>query len=107
MSRSHSAGVAGSFFGVVTDFMFLCLAKTDDVRHIASLCVGHVHNDTAQPTEQIDPLLPLGFTGILPCDDWAVKDRFTPHKVQFVSLEVAKALCFVPTRHNLIVAMKK
>ena len=107
MSRSHSAGVAGSFFGVATDFMFLCLAKADDVRLIASLCVSHVHNDAAQPTEQIDSLLPVGLTRILPCDDWAVKDRFTPHKVYFVALEVAKALCFVPTRPDLIVAMKK
>jgi hypothetical protein len=84
--------------------MFFCLAKADDVRLIASLCVGNVHNDAAQPTEQIDPLLPVGFTRIFPGDDWSVKDRFTAHKVQFVALEVAKTLCLVPSRHGLIVA---
>ena len=40
--------------------MLLCLAKTDDVRLIASLRVGHVHDDAVEPAEQIDPLLTIG-----------------------------------------------
>ena len=59
ISASHSAGVAGGFFRVATDFMLLCLAKTDDVRLIASLRVGHVHDDAFKPPEQVDSLLGL------------------------------------------------
>jgi hypothetical protein len=43
--------------------MLFCLAKTDDVRLIASLRVGHVHDDAFKPAEQVDPLLIVGFPG--------------------------------------------
>lgn len=51
---SHSAGVAGGFFRIETDFMLLCFVKTDDVRFIVSLCVCHVHDDAFKPAEQVD-----------------------------------------------------
>ena len=44
MTASHSAEVAGSFFRVTSDFMPFCFANADDVRLIASLRVGHVHD---------------------------------------------------------------
>ena len=53
--------------------MLFYLAKTDDVRLIASLCVGHMDNDAAQPAEQIDPLLAVGLTVVLPSDDRAIE----------------------------------
>jgi hypothetical protein len=72
--------------------MLLCLAKTDDVRLIASLCVGHVHNDAFKPAEQIDSLLSIGFPGIFPGDDWSIEDSFTTSEVQSVVFDVAKTL---------------
>jgi hypothetical protein len=54
--------------------MLLCLAKTDDVRLIASLRVGHVHDDALKPAEQIDSVLAIGLPGIFPSDDRPVED---------------------------------
>ena len=107
MSVSHSAGVAGGFFRVAPDFMLLCLAKTDDVRLIASLCVCHVHDDALEPTEQADPLLAVGFAVVFPGDDRAVEYSFATNEVQSVSPDVAQPLRFVPGRHSLIVATNK
>jgi hypothetical protein len=84
--------------------MLLCLAKTDDVRLIASLCVGHMHNDAIKPPEQIDSLLTIGFPGIFPSDDWSIEDSLATNEVKSVAFDVAEAFRFVPGRHALIVA---
>jgi hypothetical protein len=72
--------------------MLCCLAKTDDVRFIASLRVGHVHNDAIQPAKQVDPLLPIGTAGVFPGDDGSIKDSFASDEIQAVVLDVAKTL---------------
>lgn len=72
ISDSQSAGVAGGFLRVPTDFTLLCLAQTDDVRLIATLCVSHVHDDAIKPSEQVDPPLAMSFTRIFPTDDGAI-----------------------------------
>jgi predicted nuclease of predicted toxin-antitoxin system len=52
--------------------MLLCLAETDEVRLIATLCVSHVHDDAIKPSEQVDPPLAMSFTRIFPTDDGAI-----------------------------------
>ena len=89
MTASHSAGLAGNFFRVAPDFMLFCLANTDDVRFIASLRVGHLHDDAVQPAEQVDPLLAVRFADIFPSDDRAIEDCLATNEVQAVDLEVA------------------
>ena len=78
--------------------MLLCLAKTDDVRLIASLRVAHVHDDAFEPTEQVDSLLPVGFSGISPGDDQSVEDGFATNEIKSVVLDIAKPLRLVPAR---------
>ena len=84
--------------------MLFCLAKTDDVRLIASLCIGHMYNDAAQPAEQIDPLLAVGLTVVLPSDDRAIEDCLATHEIQTVDSDFASSLRLVPGHHDLIVA---
>jgi len=84
--------------------MLLCLAKTDDVRLIASLRVSHVHDDAIKPPQQVDPLLAVGFPGIFPGDDRSIENSFATNEVKSVTLDVEKTLWFVPGRPNLIVA---
>ena len=69
--------------------MLLCLAKTDDVRLIASLRVGHVHDDAVEPAEQIDPLLTIGLSVIFSCDDRGIEDGLATNEVQAAGLDVA------------------
>jgi len=61
--------------------MFLCSAKANDVRFIASLSVGHVHDDAIQPAEQIDSLLAIGCTVIVPRNDRAVEYGFATDEI--------------------------
>ena len=77
------------------------------MRLIASLRVGHVHDDAIEPAEQIDPLFAIRYAGIFPSDDWSIEDRFAAHKIELVVSDVANALRFIPGRHALIVATKK
>ena len=72
--------------------MLLCLAKADDVRHIASLRVSHVHDDAIEPAEPIDPLFAIRYAGIFPGDNRAIEDGFATNEVEFVDFNVTKAL---------------
>ena len=81
MTASHCAELAGNFFRVAPDFMFLCSAKANDVRFIASLSVGHVHDDAIQPAEQIDSLLAIGCTVIVPRNDRAIEYGFATDEI--------------------------
>ena len=76
--------------------MLLCLAKANDVRLIASLRVGHVHDDAIEPAEQIGPLFAIRYAGIFPGDDRPIEDRFAAHKIELVVSDVANSLRFIP-----------
>jgi hypothetical protein len=84
--------------------MFLCLAKADDVRLTASLRVSHMHDDTVKPTEQIDPLLPIGLPGIFPGDNRSVEGSFATKEIQSMFPDVVVSLRVVPCWHAFIVA---
>jgi hypothetical protein len=76
--------------------MFLCLAKTDDVRLIASLRVIPVHHDTVKSCEQIDPLLPIGLAGIFPGDNRSVESRFETKEIESMVPDGVASLRVVP-----------
>ena len=81
MTASHCAELTGNFFRVAPDFMFLCSAKANDVRFIASLSVGHVHDDAVQPADQIDSLPAIVCTVIVPRNDRAVEYGFATDEI--------------------------
>jgi hypothetical protein len=87
--------------------MFLCFAWTDDVRLIASLRVSSVHDDTVKPTEQIDPLLPIGLPGIFPGDNRSVESRFASQEIKSMFPDVVVSLRVVPCWLAFIVATSK
>jgi hypothetical protein len=63
-----------------------------------------MHDDTVKPTEQIDPLLPIGLPGIFPGDNRSVESSFATKEIQSMVPDVVASLRVVPCRHAFIVA---
>jgi len=86
--------------------MFFRLSKADDVEIFVPFCVCHAHNKPLQPTNGIEALLTIDFSGIL-CDaHWRIKYRFATDKIKSMLANVQVALWFIPSWHACIVATK-
>ena len=55
---------------------------------LASFCVRHTNDLTAEPAEEIYPLLAVVQPVVFPACDWAVEDRIASNKVQPMVLDV-------------------
>ena len=66
-----------------------------------------MHDAAVEPAEQIDALLAVRFPRIFPTDDRVFEDRLATREIEIAVFDIAQALCFISSRHVLIVATIK
>lgn len=63
------------------------------------LRIGHMDDATAQPAEQVDPLLAIGQALVLLRDDGMIEHLLTAIEVESMPAEIGLALRIVPGDH--------
>jgi hypothetical protein len=79
------------------------LSQADDMKIVAWLCIGQMHNDSVEESQQINPLFAIVQTGIFLSGDRTIKNCFAPNKIQTMFAEVALPFVFFPSNHWRIV----